>query len=229
MTKQAQDEDHILSQFLQPERLSRLESVLDARTTALTVVLDHVKNGHNVSAVLRSADAFGVTRVHLVGDRFEFSSSISQGTERWMQLTKHDSAESAIKELHSQGFKIVVLQPQEHSEREGKLALAVSELPFEQKLALVFGNEGLGVQKAFLDAADIYAYIPMYGFVESLNISVACAICLFSATIASSAPGLRGARISGEERETLKDAWLKNSVRNCDIILREMETRESEK
>lgn len=228
MTSDEKSEDHVLAQFLQPERLSRLESVLDARTKRLTVVLDNVKNSHNVSAVLRSADAFGVAEVHLVGERFTYSPSISQGTERWMQLRKHESADTAIEHLQKEGFKIVVLQPQEHSEKEGKLAQAVSMLPFEEKLALVFGNEGLGVQNVFREAADICAYIPMYGFVESLNISVACAICLYSATIASSKPGLRGSRVNGEQREELKDAWLKNSVRNCDIILREIETRQDE-
>ncbi len=228
MAKDESQNAAVLSQFLQPERLARLESVLDSRTSSLTVVLDQVKNSHNISAVLRSADAFGLSRVHLVGESFHYSPSISQGTERWMQLSKHADPEEAIAHLKSEGFKIVVLQPEAHSEREQKQAFPVSMLPFEEKLALVFGNEGLGVNDKFSNAADIHAFIPMSGFVESLNISVACAICLFSSTITKAAPEQRSAPLSPTDREELKNIWLKTGVRNSDIILKEIETRQNE-
>jgi tRNA (guanosine-2'-O-)-methyltransferase len=228
MDKETKSKEHVLEQFLQPERLHRLDEVLSSRTNTLTVVLDQVRNSHNVSAVLRSADAFGVSTVHLVGEEFTYSPSISQGTERWMQLRSHPNAQAAISALRESGFSIVVLRPEEQSTGDTRPVLPVSQLPFEEKLALVFGNEASGVDPAFSDAADISSFIPMAGFVESLNISVACAICLYSSTISGASPGRRTPPLSNDERTELRDLWLKKGVKNSDIILREIQIRDQD-
>lgn len=208
-----------------PERLARLDAVLEARTASLTVVLDQVQNYHNISAVIRSADAFGLADVHLIGGTFEFSPSISQGTERWLQLNKYETVEEALHALH--GYKLVVLQPQSLCtlKDDGPPSIPVTQLPFEENLALVFGNEKNGVSPSLLQNASFAAYIPMYGFVESLNISVACAITLFCSTISPTSPAKRTLPLSAEKKKELKSVWLKNGVKRVDTILREAAKR----
>ena len=228
----------LLERFVVPQRLQRLESVLSARTNSLTVVLENVRNPHNISAVLRSADAFGINTIHLLGSQsdaeFEYSSGISLGTERWMQLQHHDGADSAIDSLLLQGYEIVVLQPEndtrclnQNSVKLPVTQLPVTQLPFEKPLALVFGNEHSGVSKQFVERAKYHAFIPMFGFVESFNISVACAITLFCSTISPSTPQRRCQPLADSERENLRAKWLQQSVRGADIILRDVDDRDT--
>jgi tRNA (guanosine-2'-O-)-methyltransferase len=226
MAEKGEAPENVLEQFLQPARLERMEQVLDGRTSSLTIVLDRVQNSHNVSAVLRSADAFGVSEVHLVGSSFSYSPSISQGTERWMLLRQHQSSAEAISLLRGAGYRLAALRPEEQPAAEKKTAIPVTQLPFDQKLALVFGSEGFGLDDELSAAADIHAYIPMSGFVESLNISVACAICLFCSTISTALPERRTPMLSSSERESLKQQWLRTGVRNSDIILKAIEARQ---
>jgi tRNA(Leu) C34 or U34 (ribose-2'-O)-methylase TrmL len=166
--------------------------------------------------------------IHLIGNSFDFSSSISLGAERWVKLTPHKNAENAISNLKENEYSIVVLQPKDFKLPAGsEKAFSVSQLPFEKKLALIFGNETDGVDPLFVQAADYFAYIPMFGFVESLNISVACAVTLFCSTIAESKPIQRSAPIADKQKSALRENWLRRNVRNSDIILREIEIRKT--
>jgi len=220
------NKEELLSQFLLPERLERIETVLDGRTRSLTVVLDRVRNHHNISAVIRSSDAFGLAEIHLVGDSFNFSSGISLGAERWMELKPHANSKDAITHLKKEGFKLVALQPEDFPvSGDTPKPFPVSQIPFEEKIALVFGNEKQGVAPEFIEAVDYFAYIPMCGFVESLNISVACAITLHASTVKEGKPARRTSKLSEVERSELKESWLKRDVKNSDIILREIEMR----
>lgn len=214
-----------LEQFVGPKRMERLEQVLDNRSRTLTVLLDRVQNHHNISAVLRSADAFGIAEVHLIGESFQYSPTVSQGSERWVRLHRHREASDAVQALTDAGYRLVELRPEEGSSVKEMPLIPITALPFEEKLALVFGNEGEGVSAELQAACGMAAFIPMYGFVESLNISVACALCLYTATIAASAPQRRPRPLDAAERSDLRDEWLKKSVRNSDIILKETALR----
>ena len=219
---------HPLDDFVTESRLEKINKVLDKRSTSLTVVLDRVKNYHNVSAVIRSADAFGIQNVHLVGEYFEYSKGISRGTERWIDLYKYDSPSEAIAELKSQGYSLVVLQPEERTNISSHLdILPVNQLPFENKLALVFGNERLGVAEEFVNAASYGAFISMHGFVDSFNISVACAITLFCSTLSPAEYDRKLELLSDEQKMDIKDKWLKEDVNRSEEILRDIENRGS--
>lgn len=215
----------LLERFVVPERLQRLEQVLDARTSSLTIVLEEIRNPHNISAVLRSADAFGLQEVHLVGKNFEYSSGISLGSERWLSLQRHETASSALAALQADGFAPVVLQPEDDIRFSTVEKLPITALPFENKLALVFGNEHKGVSQLFIEQAQYHAFIPMCGFVESLNISVACAISLFAAQLPQCPPQRRTQALGEEQRRALRAQWLQQSVRGADIILRDIDQR----
>jgi tRNA (guanosine-2'-O-)-methyltransferase len=226
MTDTENTADSILEQFILPQRLKRLEDVLAQRSKTLTIVLDRVQNYHNISAVVRSADAFGIAEIHLIGEVFDYSRKITLGTERWVSLVRHASAKEALQVLRSKGYSLVVLQPEEHNASKNlPPAMAVTDLPFEKPLALIFGNEKDGISRVFADAADVHAYIPMRGFVESLNISVACAICLFCSTIAPTQVRKRTQPLAPEDAQELRSQWLKKDVRRSDVILREVALR----
>lgn len=222
-----------LDQFRLPERVKRFETVLRQRTQALTLVLDRVHGSHNISAVIRSADAFGIQEMHVVGtfaeekvSLFEENQGISLGADRWVDVRKHPSVESVLQELQEKNFTVVVVQPEYVAECKAtelsmseispsKVSLAsvcVSQLPFHKRLALVFGNERDGICTEFRRAASLSAHIQMFGFVESLNVSVAVAICLFCSTIASSPSQRQVPGLSPEEFCEIKKKWLQQDL-----------------
>lgn len=218
-----------LEQFLLPARLNRVRTVAGNRAREIVVVLDGVQNEHNISAVLRSADAFGIQEVILVGSAFRPSSGISLGAEQWLTTTRYFESKEALKAVQATGKKIVVLQPETHSERsrgeDRPICLPVFDLPFDTPLALVFGSERDGVSAEFLAAATYFAHIPMFGFVESLNISVAAAITLFCSTVSNTTSNRPTPLLSPDEQAALELKWSEISLRQGKQILKEMSER----
>ena len=160
-------------------RVQRLESAIVKRQPTLAVVLEDVFDPHNVSAVLRSCDGVGVQDVHLVyvnqnPPKKTFGRSSSGSAAKWLNLYFHDSIEACFVHLREQGFAILATALHEES-RE------LYEVDFTQPTALVFGNEKEGVSAEGISGADGSLYIPMQGMVESLNISVSCAVTLYEA------------------------------------------------
>lgn len=164
-----------LEPLVGPERRARIQQVLAARLCSVTLLLDGPHDPHNVSAVLRSCDAFGVQNLHIVSDEpLLFSRRVAQGTERWLDVIGHASADQALAALRERDLEVVAAHP------EGKLVPEqLAELP---RVAIVLGNEHRGIAPALLAAAHDTVRIPMQGFVESLNLSVSAAILLHAAT-----------------------------------------------
>jgi tRNA (guanosine-2'-O-)-methyltransferase len=162
-----------LSPVVTAERLQRISDVVRARTDDLVLVLDRISDPHNSSAVLRSADAFGLQTVHVI--------------------------------VGQDGYSIYV------ASMAGDKPL--EELRAMERLAVVFGNEHRGVSQEMEALADGTFSIPMRGFVESLNISVAAAI-----TIQALARDGRRSLPVARQRE-LEARFLMNSVRNADQVI----------
>lgn len=209
----------ILSRYLTPSRHERLRAVAAERTKYCTVVLDGVKNEHNISAVLRSADAFGLAEVHYVGSQFAHAKGITLGADRWLDLHLHQTSEAALDTIRSRGFSVAVLQAPDSPSAGSRRSVPITELPFERRLAMVFGHERDGVSQEFREQADFFAHIPMYGFVESLNISVAAAICMFSATLAPTVPTRRSPRLSKDEQSELLSYWLHRDIKHAEKLI----------
>lgn len=160
-------------------RVERFESVIAKRQPTLTVVLEDVFDPHNASAVLRSCDAVGVSDIHLVYVNQEppkksFGKSSSGSAAKWLDVHFHDSIEACYDYLRKRDFRILATALHEDSEE-------LYSVDFTQPTAVVFGNERLGVSEAGVSGADGTIYIPMQGMVESLNISVSCAVTLYEA------------------------------------------------
>ena len=196
---------------VRPRRLERMREVIGQRMKGLTVVLEGLYDPGNRSAVYRSAEAFGLSEVHVV--RPEAASkpharSVSRGAEKWLRIHSHDTPEDAAAVLRAQGFRILVA--------DVGAAQPLGAVDFSRRTALVFGNEHAGISDEMREAADGAFVIPMSGFAESLNISVAAAIALSHARLERErALGARTDIDGGEAAETyeryvrLSNRWIK--------------------
>lgn len=164
-----------LEPMVSAERKERIDGVLARRMLSVVVVLDAPYDPHNGAAVLRSCDAFGVQRLHVVvGEPFQVARKISKGTQRWVDVKQTRDAAELARQLAHEGYRLVVTHP------EGELE--PDQLGNIERLALVLGNEHFGVSDTLTAAAHHAVRIPMRGFVESLNMSVSAAILLEAAT-----------------------------------------------
>lgn len=166
----------VLEPLTSPERQKKLRSAVARRVGSVTVVLDAPHDPHNGAAVLRSADAFGLPEIHVVPreETFRVGRTVAKGAERWVDVVVHRSPEAAVAHLRARRFLLVATHP------EGELVPAdLAGLP---RVALLFGNEHAGLREELARACDRSVRIPMRGFVESLNVSVAAAVLLEAAT-----------------------------------------------
>lgn len=163
----------LLQSFLTPTRRDKMLAVASARTERIRLVVQDIHDPHNVSACLRSADAFGVQHCDVVTLKERFhASTVARGVASWLTIKRHHSIAACVQSLRQAGYHIYAGVPP----APGVLTLA--ELPIQHKIAVVFGNEHAGIDKAWLPHIDQPFTIPMVGMVESLNISVGAAITL---------------------------------------------------
>lgn len=196
-----------LQPLLTRERIERLESIINRRTRSVTAVLDGLIDPHNTAAILRSADAFGTHEVHVIEreEPFVASTRVTTGAERWLEVIRHSTADACIDSFHDRGFRVYV------ATTDGDLT--PDELAAIKKLAIVFGNEHSGVSQTLTQRTDGTYRIPMKGFVQSLNVSVATAITLHAAT--NGRPG----DLTANERTLLRARFMMLSVRNAEQIV----------
>ena len=173
-------------------RRQRIELVLGRRQRDLTVVLENVHDPHNVSAVLRSCDAVGILGIHVVYTVEEpperaYARTTSASAAKWIEVTRHESIEACYETLRAGGFSIVAAAL-------GNASADLYALDLTKSTALVFGNEMRGLSEEAIALADATMIIPMMGMVQSLNISVACAVTLYEA--------LRQRRLAGCYNQT---------------------------
>lgn len=178
LTKEQKEQllEKLLS-FITDHKNQLFDRVIEHRTRYLTVVLEDIYQPQNASAVLRTADCFGVQDVHIIENRNEYviNPEVTLGASKWLTLHRYSESENntleAIQKLKSEGYRIVATMP--HSDD-----IMLSELDMNQKTALFFGTELLGLSEVVQEHADVFVKIPMYGFTESYNISVSAALCL---------------------------------------------------
>ena len=168
-----------LSGFITEERKKKFEDVIRLRSRYVTVAVEDVYQPHNASAVLRSAECFGVQDIHIIENKNKYNPSeeISLGSHKWLSLLRHSKAEnntlSCIQSLRKNGYRIVATTPHKND-------CLLSEFDLSKgKVALFFGTELEGVSETILKEADEFVKIQMFGFTESFNISVSAAICMY--------------------------------------------------
>lgn len=206
-----------LETYLSEPRKARLREVLALRSRRITVVLDDVYQPHNTSAALRSCDAFGLQEVHIVETQHDsqLSSDVAAGSDKWLEMSHYhgpDAARQCAEALHARGFRIVATVL-------GAADVTPLTLDLSRPVAIVIGSEKSGVSPTLRSAADLELSIPMYGFVDSFNLSVACALCLQDLS-RRLREGRDDWRLDPEDCEELLFRWTRASIRNVEAIER---------
>jgi tRNA (guanosine-2'-O-)-methyltransferase len=164
-------------EFLLPERKARIDEVVAQRTRTLTVVMEAFCDPQNVNAVLRTCEAFGIQELHVIEGpmkAYDRNKKISQNADKWLDVHRWPSTAECLEALRRDGFAIYATHLDDG-------AVPLDQLSFAGKVALVFGNENRGVSPEALALADATYAIPMRGFMQSLNVSVAAAISIAKA------------------------------------------------
>ena len=226
-----------LEPLLTEARVRRMRNVLATRSDHVAFVFERMIDPHNLSAALRSLDAFSFQDVHLVepGERLDWagksttekntagkglSRGITIGTDRWLTLHTAPNSLDCLEGLRREGYTILA----GHLEEAG--AVSLTDIDFTRKTALVFGNEHLGVGEEMVAGADGFFRIDMLGFAQSLNLSVSVAVSAFHARqelTRLAKDSVDPGRFSRhpEKQEALYAQWLRNSVKHAERILAE--------
>lgn len=209
--------DHF-SSYLTDHRKEVVEQVLGFRTRHITLVLEEIYQSQNASAVIRTCECMGIQDLHFIENevKYEVNKRVLKGSHKWVDIIKYkdkDAVATCFEHLKNQGYKILVTDPSPDG-------ISIYDVPIDKKIALVMGNELHGTSAFALSQADMKVRIPMYGFTESLNISVSAAICL-NALI----PKLHASEIpwqlSEPEKDNIRLRWVRKMMKRPEIMERE--------
>jgi tRNA (guanosine-2'-O-)-methyltransferase len=206
-----------LESFITERRKKLFDSIVEFRTRYITVVLEDIYQSHNASAVIRSCDCFGIQDVHIIENRnpYRVNTDIALGADKWISLNKYRQEEQTVSEtiklLRKKGYRIVVTTPHEPNTPLENFNIK------KGKVALFFGTELKGITESIRKEADEYLKIPMYGFTESLNISVSAAIILHHLTSQLHTSAVDW-KLTEQEKNEVKLNWLRKSIKNSAMI-----------
>jgi len=158
------------------KRYARIREMLARRQPDLTVCMEQVHKPHNVSAIIRTADAVGVHEVHAVWpeNRMRIMASSAAGSNSWVQVKTHRTIADAVGHLKGQGMQVLATHLSEKS-------VDFRDIDYTRPTCILMGQEKTGITQEALDLADQDIIIPMIGMVQSLNVSVASALILYEA------------------------------------------------
>jgi len=206
-----------LQSFLTANRKITFDKVLSQRTRHLTVVLEDIFQKHNTSAIVRNCDVFGIQDLHIIENKYNsyVSNQVAKGAQKWIDFHEYNQDEyntkKCIQSLRSNGYQIIATTPHNDS-------CLLQDFDITKKSALVFGVEKDGVSEYILNEADGYLKIPMVGFTESLNISVAVAIILQNLTTRLRNSDVNW-ELSDKEKNEKRIDWCKKTILNVDEII----------
>ncbi len=210
-----------LGQFVSDHKKEGVEKILNFRTRYLTVVLEDIFQSQNASAVIRTCECMGLQDVHIVENisKYSINPKVLKGANKWINFNHYASKQenntvSCIRRLKAEGYKVLVTDP-------GEDGISVHDVDVTQsKIALLFGNELRGVSAEAIANCDQKIKIPMYGFTESLNISVSVAICLNVLTTKLHHSNLDFG-LTTNEKDLIRLKWYRKIVRRSELIERE--------
>jgi len=168
-----------------PERFKRITDLLDKRQPDLTVCMEQVHKTHNLSAIIRTADAIGIHSIHSIytTESRWLSGGRASGSQKWVKVVEQPDTQTAITEFKQQGMQVLATNLSDR-------AVDFREIDYTKPTALILGQERDGISDTALKMADHHIVVPMYGMVESLNVSVAGALIMYEAQRQRLAAGL---------------------------------------
>lgn len=204
-----------MTSFLTEERLEVLKRTLSERTRYMTILTENTFHPQNASALVRHCEAFGLQDLHTVETLCKFNPNVNivRGTDKWVDITRHESTSEAIASLKSAGYRLVATTP--HRESCTPETFDVVKGPF----CLVFGTEHAGVSDEIIASADEYLRIPMCGMVESLNVSASAAILIYMLSQRMRLSPSIDWHLKQDESRELLFRWVMSSVRDSQRIL----------
>ena len=206
-----------LENFVSERRRNLFDTILSKRTKHITVVLEDLFEKHNISAVARSCDIFGIQDLHIIENKYSsyVSNHVAKGAQKWIDFHNYNKEEHntqiCIDKLRANGYQIIATTPHTDS-------CILEDFDITKKTAFVFGVEKAGVSNLVINQADGLLKIPMVGFTESLNISVAAALILNSTTTKLRNSNINW-QLSDKEKEKIKLDWMKKSIKSIDLII----------
>lgn len=188
-----------------PERRERLLSVLSKRQPDLTVVLENVFDPHNISAVMRTCDAVGIQEIYVLTNKIprhkKWGARSSSSAAKWLTVHQFSDAEECFKAIRKKYSKV-------YTTHLSSDAVSLYDINFTESVALVFGNEHAGVSEEIRAMADGNFLIPQMGIIQSLNISVACAVSIYEALRQKTNAGhYKQQRLDNATFSELLDQW----------------------
>jgi tRNA (guanosine-2'-O-)-methyltransferase len=212
-----------LGQYITENRRTTIERVLSTRTRYVTLVLEDIFQSQNMSAVVRTCECMGVQDLHIIEIRSKYNvnKKVLMGSNKWMNLVRYKEKEKnntaeCYSRLKSEGYRIVATHP--------SAGISIDELPIDSKVAVVMGNELQGISKFALDHADEVVRIPMYGFTESMNISVSAALCIRS-LVTRIRNSEHNWHLTDAETTHLRLDWYRKSLKQPAIMEKEFKTK----
>lgn len=209
-----------LRSFKLENRLKVFDEVIDKRTRYFTVVMENIKHPHNINAVLRSCECFGIQDLYLINDHtpFNLHKKVAKGSFKWLTLNKYEISDghnslNALLALKEKGYRIVATTPNPE-------AISIHDLDITSSpLAFVFGTELTGISSDIENEADIFVTIPTVGFTQSLNISVSAALVLQILTDKVRKSSIDWSLTTNEKTDLMLE-WLRKTIPKVELIER---------
>lgn len=204
----------VLGPHLTERRRAEIEDVLDGRTLNVAVVVEGMVDLGNVSAIMRSAEAFGIQTIHAIdtAEAFKRSRRTTRGADKWLDRYRWDSPDSCLSRLRSDGYRTLLADA-------SRGAALLAETDLKGRVAIVFGNERDGVSSVTRTLVDGSVRIPMEGFVESLNVSAAASIVLSEVHRQRVEFGNSNGDLTSQDRDRIRAVWYLKSVRESEAIV----------
>lgn len=195
-------------------RAARLDQVAAGRLSGLTLVLEDLYDPHNGGAALRSCEAVGLLDVHFVAgvEPFRVASKVTQGCHKWLDLHHHKDTAACVADLRARGHALYAAVP--------GAALTLEDLDPLRPAAFLIGNEHAGLSAAARAACDAEFAIPLHGFSESLNLSVATALTVYTHARRRRAALGRPGDLSEDQLLLLRARYYARGVRGVAEIVR---------
>ncbi len=207
----------VIGPLLTVDRKEKIDTVASERNFNNVVVLENIYDRGNCSAVMRSAEALGFAQLHLIeiGEKFKESQRTTAGADKWLEVKKWKSSRACIDQIKSEGKKLIVTHLDTTS-------VPLSSVDFSGPTALVLGNEKDGVSEEMIQAADVRVAVPMTGFVQSYNISVAAALCFYHIFLDREKRLGKNNSLQPEEVKILQAVYYLRSLDSAEDILRKV-------
>lgn len=205
-----------IAPMLSDRRKDLFDDILKQRTRHFTVILEDLFQKHNTSAIVRSCDIFGVQDVHIIENKYNsyMSNQVGKGSQKWIDFHRYNekqiNTQDCIDAIKKEGYQLIATTP--HNE-----SCLVQDFDITKKAAFVFGVEKEGVSNTMMEQADGFLKIPMVGFTESLNVSVAAAITLQSVTDKLRRSDIQW-QLSEEEQFFKKIEWMEKTIKSITKI-----------